>query len=59
MEEDPVAQATFAQRLKQLMELRDAKQADVIRMAQKPGEPVRERQDDSAPRRYGRARRRV
>ncbi len=37
MEEDPVAQATFAQRLKQLMELRDAKQADVIRMAQTRG----------------------
>ena len=37
MEEDPVAQPTFAQRLKQLMELRDAKQADVIRMAQTRG----------------------
>ena len=37
MEEDLVAQATFAQRLKQLMELRDAKQADVIRMAQTRG----------------------
>ena len=37
MEEDPVAQATFAQRLKQLMELRDVKQADVIRMAQTCG----------------------
>ncbi|MEE0664335.1 MAG: hypothetical protein UDC04_07590, partial [Collinsella bouchesdurhonensis] len=32
-----VVQATFAQRLKQLMELRGAKQADVIRMAQTRG----------------------
>ena len=32
-----VTQATFAQRLKQLMELRGAKQADVIRMAQTRG----------------------